>query len=379
MKYKIIWIIDSLGPGGAENLTLAILKHFDKEKFDLRVCVLQIRQGNPIAKELEQIGIPVDLVSVPVLRHPANLPNLVKYLRQKKPALIHTQLGFADILGSLAAKIIGIPCVSTLHIVGLPQKGTSEFWRTQLWWTCLRYFCDRVISVSENTRQFYIQTGRLPKEKIITLYNGIDLSIYEIKDKKKLLKKREALMIQPNKAVLITVAVLREQKGIQYMLEALPIILESMQEICYLVVGDGEYSNALKDFVSAKNLDKYVVFAGQRSDIPDLLAISDIFVLPTLTEALPTVLIEAMAAKKAIVASKVGGIPEMISDGVNGLLIAPAAPKILAEACLNLLKNNKTKDAMAAAGIKIAKERFDIHTQVKMLSNLYEELIKNGQ
>ena len=378
MKKRVVWIIDSLGHGGAENLTLSLMQHFNRDRFILRVCALQIRNGNPIAKELEKIDIPVDLVQVPNLRHLANLPNLVRYLQKTKPDLIHTQLGFSDILGSFAAKLLGIPCVSTLHIVGLPENDFSEFLRVKLWWFCLRNFCDCVITVSEHTRNYHIQMGKLPKNKVVTIYNGIDLSIYEDKTQDKLRDIKRTLNINPNSVLIITVAVLRKQKGIQYMIEALPTLLETVPDLCYLVVGDGEYRNDLQELVREKNLENHVVFTGHRSDIPQMLAISDIFVLPTLTEALPTVLIEAMASRKSIVVSNVGGVPELITDGVNGLLVAPSDPPGLAEACKWLIQNKEKKEALAAVGLETAKERFDIQIQINNLSNLYDDIMQNG-
>lgn len=381
MKTRVIWIIDSLGPGGAENITLSLMKNFDKEKFDLRVCVLQVREENPIAKKLEQASIPVDLVSVPTLRHPTNLPKIISYLLKYRPQLVHTQLEFSDILGSLGAKLLGIPSVSTLHTVGLinPKEDQSAHWRNELMWFCQRYFMSCVIAVSDDTRNFHVKEGRLPKNKVITLYNGIDLSLYKDFSQTKLEITKASLGLPINATVLLTVAVLREQKGIQYMIKAMPTILENVSNLYYLVVGDGEYRETLENLTHSLDLDKYVLFTGHRLDIPEILAAGDIFVLPTLTEALPTVLMEAMAAKKAIVASNVGGVPELVTDGVNGLLVPPAAPSELSKTCLHLIQNEELKNNMSNAGFSIVKNQFTIQLQVDKLSNLYMELINNEQ
>ena len=379
MKTRVIWIIDSLGPGGAENITLSLMKNFDKEKFDLRVCVLQVREGNPIAKKLEQDGIPVDLVSVPTLRHPANLPKIISYLLKHHPQVVHTQLEFSDILGSVGAKLLGIPSVSTLHTVGLINlaEDQSAHWRNELMWFCQRHFMSRVIAVSNDTRSFHIKEGRLPKGKVITLYNGIDLAFYKDISQTQLEAVKASLGLPFDAAVLLTVAVLREQKGIQYMIKAMPTILETVPNLYYLVIGDGEYRQTLENLTRSLGLDEHVRFTGHRSDIPELLATSDFFVLPTLTEALPTVLMEAMASKKAIVASNVGGIPELVTDGVNGLLIPPANPSELSKTCLHLVQNEALRNKMASAGLSIVKKQFTIQLQVDKLSNLYMELINN--
>jgi glycosyltransferase involved in cell wall biosynthesis len=375
---RVIWLIDSLGPGGAERVTYSIMKHFDKEHFDFRVCVLQVKLNNPIAKELKKIGIPVDMVPVPYLRHPANLPRLLRYLSRNRPDLIHTQLEFSDTLGSLAAKLLGIPSVSTLHTLETPIRGTSEFLRLQLMWASLRYCCNRIITVSESTRIHHIQIGKLPSKKVITIYNGIDLSGFREIDRMTVNKKRKSLNLPIGAPVFITVAVLREMKGIQFMLDAMTLMLKKIPNLYYLIVGEGEYGVMLKKVVESFGLEDHVIFAGQRNDIPDLLAISDIFVLPTLRDALPTVLIEAMAAKIPIIASDVGGVPEIVVNGENGLLVPPANPLLLADACIQLVKDKSRANALAESGLKIARERFDIHDQVERLSNLYQELTKGS-
>jgi glycosyltransferase involved in cell wall biosynthesis len=377
VKTPITWIIDSLGPGGAERITMSLLEQFDRGIFDIRVCVLQIKQGNPVAHEIERIGIPVDFVPVPYLRHPANLPRLLRYLRKWQPKLIHTQLEFSDVLGCTAGKILGIPCVSTQHTVGVPEGG-SEFWRNELMWTCLRHCCNKVIAVSESTRQFHKQMGRLGNDKIITIYNGINLSPYRALSPTTKNEKRRLLNIPIDGMLITTVAVLRELKGIQYMIEAMPKLLDAAPDVYYLIVGDGEYGQSLRELVASHQLGNRVLFAGQRSDIPEILAASDLFVLPSLTEALPTVLMEAMAAMKPIVASSVGGIPEMINNRINGMLVSPENPLELADTCLQVLLDKNMAETMGRNGFDIAREKFDIQDQVRKLTNLYQELITNA-
>ena len=134
-------------------------------------------------------------------------------------------------------------------------------------------------------------------------------------------KVRAELGIPSDANLLTSVAVLRPQKGIQYMIRALSAILASIPNTYYLVVGDGSHRNFLMEEVNTSNLGNRVIFTGMRKDVARLLSASDVFVLPTLTEALPTVLAEAMAARLPIVASRVGGIPEMITTGQNGCLV----------------------------------------------------------
>jgi hypothetical protein len=137
VKINVIWIIDSLGQGGAEHLMPGILSHIDRGRFELRVCSLQERFGNPIAEKIKELGIPVDMVSVPHLRTPGALENLRRYLREHRADVVHTQLEFSDTLGSLAARLEHIPSVSTLNVIPEPSIRSREFWRHRLMWLSL--------------------------------------------------------------------------------------------------------------------------------------------------------------------------------------------------------------------------------------------------
>jgi glycosyltransferase involved in cell wall biosynthesis len=374
----IIWMIDSLGPGGAEQLMPTILKNLQQAGFNIRVCALQIRAGNPIASELQRLGLPVDLIPIRNLRQPLNLIHILRYLRLHRPQLLHTQLEFADILGTLAAKILGIPSVSTVHTLDVFPEKKSAWGRMKLRWFLLGRFCDRVIAVSEKTRRHYLQSGGLPPDKIMTLYNGIDILRFKNMDATQTAKLRKELQLPLSSRIIMTVAVLREPKGVQFMIRALPAILEQCPDVHYLIVGDGVHRAALSDLVDGLAIKNHVTFAGHRTDIPDLLACCDIFVLPTLKDALPTVLIEALAAEKPIIASDVGGVPEIIESGVDGLLVEPGDPSKLVEACLQLLKDHGVRSQLVRAGSETLRKRFSIDLQIEHLSRVYEELTSHA-
>jgi glycosyltransferase involved in cell wall biosynthesis len=378
VKIKVIWIIDSLGQGGAEHLMPGILSHIDHSRFDLRVCALQERFGNPIAVKIKELGIPVDMVPIPHLRTPGALESLRTYLRDHKPDVVHTQLEFSDTLGSLAARLEHIPSVSTMHVIPEPSIRSREYWRHRVMWLSLKYCSRRVFAVSEGARQFYIKHGGLPPSRVQTLYNGIDLARYNMDDAVKT-RLREELGLPENAPVLVTVAYLREPKGIQFMLDAMPDVVKRHPDCRYLIVGDGIHRQALEDQTRSLGLEKNVIFTGQRADIPEVLAVSDIFVLPTLTEALPTVLAEAMAARKPIIASRVGGVPEMVEDNRNGLLLPPAQPEKLAEAVNSLLDDPARAASMGKDGAAMAAEKFDIDRQCRQLEACYSELAAEGK
>jgi glycosyltransferase involved in cell wall biosynthesis len=362
--------------GGAERLMVPILKNLDRDVFEPRVCVFQVRDGNPIADELQANSIPVDLLSIPYLRDWTALPRLWKYLKHHQADLVHTQLEFAATLGSIASKIQRLPSVCTIHTMPSQEMSVKLKAHQKVEWLSLKYFCDRMISVSEEARQYHISISNSAPEKIVTLYNGIELEAYQHRNSAEdRASVRREFDIPSNADVLVTVAVLREPKGIQFMIRAMPAILASHPNARYLIVGDGAHRTALEEEAQKAGVGGLVIFAGSRKDIPRILAGCDIFVLPTLTEALPTVLAEAMASRLPIIASAVGGIPEMIVGRENGLLVTAGNITELQNASAELLADPILRQQMGEAGWRIVSQKFNITAQVRQLEKLYLDLI----
>lgn len=370
---KVLWIIDGLGPGGAESLMVPLLSSLKECNVHSRVCVLQVRSGNPIGDELKKLGVPVDLLPIKNLRNPLDIFRLMNYIRQHKPDVIHTQLETSDALGTIAARLLHIPSVSTLHT--LEQHGTRKRkrWRNALRWNSLNMFARRVIAVSDVAHRHYISLG-FRSEKLITLYNGIDLKKFRT-ETEATLNKNDIFGVPNESTVLTTVAVLREPKGIQYLLHALPAIIEKVPNLYYAVIGDGPYRQNLEQLSSTLGIRERVLFMGYRSDIPEILAASDLFVLPTLVEALPTVLFEAMAAGVPVIVSNVGGVPEIVEHDVNGLLIPPADSTVLATACLRLLLDEALCNRLTTAARATVANRFDVRQQAGRLIALYDQMV----
>jgi glycosyltransferase involved in cell wall biosynthesis len=380
-KYKIAYVIDGLSMGGAERLMVPILKHLSRPNFDAYVCALQSKDGNLMADEIRALGIPVSCLEIKQLRDWNALPRLIKYLNENEVDLVHTQLEFANILGNIAARFLRLPSVCTIHVMpSLDVKAKSKL-HQKLEWFVLNHFCERVISVSEEAREYHLQISGAVTSRVSTIYNGIDLSNFLSLDRElERVEVRTELSIPSDANLLTTVAVLRPQKGIEYMIRALPAVLASNPNTYYLVVGDGPHRNLLVEEANKSNVGNRVIFTGMRKDVARLLSASDVFVLPTLTEALPTVLAEAMAAKLPIVASRVGGVPEMITDGQNGYLVEPEDVKSLAQACIDLLVSPEKRTAMSAEGWKIVNQKFNIEKQVDQLEVLYlDQLHAHGK
>ena len=368
---KIVWFIDSLGMGGAERLLPPYLQTLRSHALDIRVCTFQVRQGNPIARHLEALGLPVDLLPIANLRDLTAIPRLYRYLGHHRPQLVHTQLEFANTLATLAARLRRLPSLSTLHTIDPLTGRDKQSRRLRLMWRVLGWGAKRLIAVSEGVRRHYIAHFPALAGRFLTLYNGIELERFRPRPETERLTYRQRYQLPPTTPILLTVAVLRQPKGIQYLLQALPAIRQALPETRYVVVGGGDYEAPLKQLAHELGVAEQVLFAGSQDNIPEWLALSDLFVLPTLDDALPTVLMEAMAAGLPIIASAVGGVPEMVTDGQNGLLLRPGQPTLLAEQTIALLANPTLRHQLGQNGRLIAQQRFNLATQAQTLTQLY--------
>lgn len=378
-KYTIAYLIDGLGWGGAERMMIPILANLNKELFSPYVGVFHNKQGNPVADELMKIGIPVELIPVQYLRDLSAPRRIMSYLQKIKADIVHNQLEYANIYGGWAANKLRIPAVSTMHTIA-QKESNIKFWLHQkLEFFFLRKYCSMIISVSAKTRRSYCQEAKISDKKSCVVYNGIDLSYYKFSSPQ---SDREVVLkqfgIPPASNLLMTVAVLREQKGIQYMLQALPEVLKSHPKTYYMIVGDGDYKEELMNQTKQLGIQNQVIFTGTRNDIPTLMSVANLFILPSLTEALPTVLAEAMAASVPVLATHVGGIPEMIQENVNGRLVPPKDVNTLSKTCIEMLSNPQQLHQFGNIGRKIVEEKFNIHIQIEQLQNLYVQMISNN-
>lgn len=376
---RVTYLIDSLGHGGAEQLLVRYLAAVPALGVEPRVVVIQDRDGNPMAADITALGVPVDSLDIDRLRRRGALDRVTTALASTAPDLIHTQLEFANILGTLAARRLGVPAIATLHTLDRPAPWSRDAARYRLMAWVLRRRSSGVVAVSASAAAHFRMRSGADSRLLSTIHNGIDLTPFHAaaaaSDRDGV---RREFGIPLDASLITTVALLRPEKGIADMLTALPDVLAHHPAAHYLVVGDGEARSALGQATEALGVAARVRFAGHRRDVARLLAASDVFVLPSHTEALPTVLIEAMASGVPIVATSVGGIPEMVDHGVSALLVPPAEPGRLADAVNRLLAAPLQAVAMAQAGRRAAGERFDLARQSARLVAEYRRLIARG-
>ena len=341
-----------------------ICKKIDRDKFDISVlCLRQLGESVP---ELERMGIEVMLL--PQKKNGVDYLSFLKVakiLREKKIDAIHTHNTQPLIDGTLGALLANVrTIVHTDHSRAFPDKRRYMFAE----WL-MSHFVYKVVGVSIPTSGDLMKYEKISPRKIVTVLNGIDGAQYVAPVDKQ--KKRTELGIKGNGPVIGLGVRLSLQKGITYLLQAMPEITKRYPDVTLVIAGEGNCEEDLRREATRIGIDGNTVFIGPRLDMPEVLKALDLYVLPSLWEGLPMVLLEAMAAGCPIVATKVGGSPTVISDGENGSLVEPMDPKALAREIIRLLGNEQLRSYYAKNGLKTFNDHFTADMMTAQYENLY--------
>jgi L-malate glycosyltransferase len=352
--------------GGMEKIAAEIACGLDRDKYDVEVwCV---HRGGRFVDLVQQKEIPVRVLNIATYHNPLNILRLAKAFRAAKPDIIHTHGYFAATIGRIAARIAGVPiCINHVH---------SAYWE----YTSRNLFIERLLSrvtrkvicVSDHVRDFVVNHEKIDPSRVEVIYNGI--SFPDIPPRE---PARQAFNVTEGDIIITAVASLFENKGHKVLLKALSLLSDQCKDFKCWIIGEGPMEKELKELTQQLNLGDKVFFWGVREDVGRFLSASDIFVLASIQrEGLPVSVLEAWAYQVPVIATRVGGVPEMIEDQVNGLLIAPNDPVTLAVAINGLIVDRPKRLQFAQAGVRKFKERFDVQLMITRIENLYQECLK---
>jgi glycosyltransferase involved in cell wall biosynthesis len=366
-RLKVIHLVEDLKIGGAERVIADIALGLDRKKYDASVwCVTR---GGETASELSEKRIEVKVLGISSFRNPLNTVRLARLLQAARPDIVHTHGYFASVIGRLAARRAGTPIILA-HV-------HSTYWeykkRHIMIERKLSRFTHKIICCSQAVESFVTNTEKIADNKTIVIYNGVDEERFS--PSKNSTSIRAEFGMDEEAAVVGTVSSLTPHKGHEYLIQAASLVLSTLPAARFLVVGDGPLRKKLED--QAKNLNIYpaVIFAGTRKDIPEILSLLDVFVLPSHTrEGLGIAIIEAMAVERPVVASDIGGIPEVVNDSDTGLLVPPGDPEALAKATNELLQNPARAKEMGKKGRIRVKERFTAKKMLAEIEHVYQSL-----
>ncbi len=363
-KYRLMQITHDLAIGGLQQVIVNICKTIDRDKFD--VSVLCLRALGEFVPEVESMGI--EVLFLPIKDTGTDYLSFLKVakvLRDKKIDIIHThntQPLFDGTMGTLMSGVKTI--VHTDHARGAPSSKRWVFIEK-----IMSNFVYKFVAVSDDTAQKLIRYQKIKANKVLTIMNGIDENKYIIDINKENLRKELAVV---KKGPIIGLGVrLSEQKGIHYLLQAMPKVIDQFPDITLVIAGKGPLKDQLKKETNALRIDKNVRFVGPRLDMHALLKLFDLYVLPSLWEGLPMVLLEAMAASCPIVATDVGGVSMAIRDGFNGTLVPAKNVEKLASAILDLLSNESMRKQYSLNGTDEFKGKFSARIMTQQYEKLY--------
>jgi glycosyltransferase involved in cell wall biosynthesis len=363
---RILHVIDNFGYGGAEILLTTLNKVAPDAGLEMSAACLGPRTPprSVTLPQLEAAGLNPRFIGVPRLLDPLAMVRIRRAILDSGCDVVHAHLGYSGALVPPAARLAGVPCVTTMH--HSPPRHQRRADRVKEWlWTRVAERGHALVWVSEAARTAAEDVVGSRRDTWRVLHNGVDLSRFRPDGPRTL----PADIDVPEGAPVVTVvAALREPKGHEYALRAWPAVREKVPGATLLIVGSGPHEQALRAAAG-----EGVVFTGTRTDIPEIFGGSTLALLPSLTEALPTTLIEAAASGLAVVATTVGGTAETVDDGRTGLLVPPADPDALASAVVELLLDDERRAAYGAAGRRLAEERFDLTSWVRRLADLYAE------
>jgi glycosyltransferase involved in cell wall biosynthesis len=264
--------------------------------------------------------------------------------------------------------LAGIAIVRTRHLsVPLRRNPFASLVYSKL--------CDRIVTTGETIRQLLIRAAGVKPSKVISVPTGVDLEQFDpLRGDGEAVRKE--LGIAKDIPLIGMVAVLRSWKGHRLFLEAVPLVLEKVPQARFLIVGDGPQEGNIQRWIEEMGLKEMVVMTGHREDIPEVLAALDVVVsASTAAEGVPQVLVQALAMKKPVVATDVGGVGEIIRDRETGLLVPPGNPKALAEAALAILSNPEVANALGRQGRELVERSYRLEKMLDHIEAVYQDLI----
>ncbi|MCK4402006.1 glycosyltransferase, partial [bacterium] len=370
---NILQIISSKDAiGGAQEHTRILCSGLDKNKY--RVIVVT-RPGSivPYYKEQGFEVIPVEL------RHnPGSILKLLGIIKRYKIHIIHTHNMLADRRGCVAGWLGRVPIlVTTIHTLmntdrfGDGKSGTSIRQYNFL----LKHVPKKIIALSKEVKHHTQKELNLGEDRVSLIYNASDLSRLNLSVNKQ--EKKREFGIDENCRVVGTVGRLVELKGYPYFIKAASLILQKFsQKMKFLIVGDGYMQKELRNMANGLGIANKIIFVGQRKDVPEILHILDIFVLTSYYEGLPRSIIEAQACGVPVVATNVGGTPEVVINDKTGILVPPKDEKAIAKAVIDLLTNKDKAGRMGNAGRELVQKQFDAPVFIKRTEAIFENLIR---
>lgn len=369
-KIRIMQITHDLNYGGLQKLVVDISRNLDKTKYQVSVCTL--KEGGPLEKELQKEDIKI--IKLPHSNNGVDYLSfwrLYKIFKEEKPDIIHTHNTQPFIEAGIAALLAGIPVkIHTDHGRQFPDKRRYMFAE----WA-FSHFTDQLVAVSENLKDDISKYEGIRANKIKVISNGIDGNKYKNKiDKSK--KRKELGIDNKHNIILGFVGRLSPEKGLIYLIKAMETLVKEFSNLLLMIAGEGVLLEELKREAIALGIERNIRFLGPRSDINEILGILDVFVLPSLREGLPLVLLEAAAASLPMIATDVGGNKQVVTEGINGFIVKPGDDISLSDAIKKLIMDEDMRKEFGCRSFDFFINNFTVEKMMKEYEIIYQDCLR---
>jgi glycosyltransferase involved in cell wall biosynthesis len=355
-----------LGIGGAEKMMLYTARGLIKDGYRVYIA----GEKGSMEKYFEASGTrvydyPLNQDSKTIAKSVKLMFNLKGLCKMRDIDIIYCHHRWPAFLALYASKTLKLPLVYHCHS-RIEGKGVFSVWG------------DRTIAVSHNLEDYLIKSFGRKRETIKVIYNGVP----ELGAGEKVMGKVKDELEQNSNIdfkcpIVGTVGRLIGDKGLEYFIQSIPLILKKQAGVQFLIIGEGERKAGLMKLAKEMKVSQNTFFIGERADIVPHLELMNIFVLSSLNEGMPISILEALSLAKPVVATRVGGVPELIEDGVNGLLIESRSPSALASAVTLLLNDKALASRLGLKGREVVRNQFTVERMVKEIEKVFSELKRN--
>lgn len=368
-KIKILFIIDHLDSGGAQKQMIELIKGLNKKVFNIYVCSLDDNRKQ-LEPELKEINIPVFGLNQYGKFDLATLFSLYKFIKSKRFSLVHTYLFTSDSYGRIAALLAKTPIV----ISSIRSVDSWKKWYHIFADRILTQFTDKIIVNAKVIRTFLIKKEKIAREKIKIIYNGIDLQKWN--NDLDLENIRDELGIKKDELVIGILARNDPVKDHRTFFQAAALVHDKLPHTKFLAAGYRMQAENIRRLAAKYKIDDFLIRKNYLPNIKKIIKLLDISVLTSLIEGCPNFVLESMVMSKPVVATRVGGIPEIVVDNKTGYLIPPQKPSILANRLIKLLKNPEQRKELGANGLRRIKKEFSLKKMLKETEKTYLSLLQ---
>ena len=368
-RRRVFFLVDSLAVGGSETQAVELARRLSRNHEVVLGC---LRAEGPLRERLQ--NSPVKVVEfhpkggIDSLHGAYQLLRLATFLRKGRFDVVHTHDLWSNLMGVPAAKLARVPVVisSQRDLSHLPWYSAKR----RSWLRRIQRLSDIVVVNAEAIREQLIGADDLPAEKLRVIHNGVDVDMFAAVS-----RSRDGSSDR-KKSVVLVGNMGSDVKGHRDLIAAAPTVIREFPDVHFVFVGDGTLREEFEAQVRELGIEESFAFLGRRGDVPEILASSDIGVLPSRAEGLPNALLEYMAAGLPVVVSNVGGNGEVVKDGVSGLLVPAGDPSRLADALLHYLRDPDFAHRLGNNGRERVRQEFSFESLVDRVEALYTEQLQ---